>query len=196
MGREETARRPGKLGHPPKAGPDVKDRNKAKNGTLETSVPIKLIFFSKSAFLLGTRRFIFNFAIVKHLLGTRRFIFNFAIVKHAKAADFLGTRWHTIILVGILLETRRGSKDGQLKRCAKSSQGSKDGQLKRWARSTQGSKDGQSKRLRDRLTDDVYMRCMRNSCILSWINNKTEGCDRGIEQEIFIPLTSSCLWHQ
>jgi len=31
------------------------------------SVPIKLIFFSKSAFLLGTCRFIFNFAIVKHV---------------------------------------------------------------------------------------------------------------------------------
>jgi len=31
-----------------------------------SSVPIKLIFVSKSAFLLGTCRFIFNFPIVKH----------------------------------------------------------------------------------------------------------------------------------
>jgi len=36
------------------------------------------------------------------LLGTSWFIFNFAIVKHAKIADFLGTCWHTKILVGTL----------------------------------------------------------------------------------------------
>jgi len=53
----------------------------------QLSVPTKLIFFfSKSAFLLGTRRFIFNFPIVKH----------------AKTAEFMGTRCHTKILVGIL----------------------------------------------------------------------------------------------
>jgi len=38
----------------------------AKLGYSDIFIPIKLIFISKSAFLLGTRRFIFNFAIVKH----------------------------------------------------------------------------------------------------------------------------------
>jgi len=46
------------------------------NSPLVNSVPIKLIFF---------------FQQISILLGTCRFIFNFAIVKHAKTADFLGT---------------------------------------------------------------------------------------------------------
>jgi len=54
---------------------------------ISASVPIKLIFFSKSAFLLGTCWFIFNFAIVKH----------------AKIANFLGTWCHTKILVETLI---------------------------------------------------------------------------------------------
>jgi len=53
-----------------------------------SSVTIKLIFF---------------FSISAFLLGTCRFIFNFAIVKHAKIVDFLGTHWHTKILVGTLI---------------------------------------------------------------------------------------------
>jgi len=49
----------------------------------DTVFPLSwFFFFSKSTFLLDTRWFIFSFDVVKH----------------AKTADFLGTRWHTIIL--------------------------------------------------------------------------------------------------
>jgi len=54
------------------------------------TVPIKLIFFSKLALLLGTCSYIFNFDIVKH----------------AKITDFLGTCRHIKIIVGTLIAAK------------------------------------------------------------------------------------------